>query len=230
MKSGKTFMTAAVAIAGTLSLATPNLLFAGGGTAKGERTDQKGQQGMGLSSGQSSNVIMGGPDTVVGTISKIQGEQYSIEGDRGQEISLRVTKDTNMVCAKGQGTKFSTSREGAKETQEIAPTPFMEEQAGKEGQRAISEKEMMQQLHESSTQEEVGALSKDPSKLKDVVGSTDAKANEDLARGSGFVVGSEGGCDFKIGDHVRVEASDMGTATTIKQLAHESSGSAGEQR
>ena len=45
-----------------------------------------------------------------------------------------------------------------------------------------------------------------------------------LARGSGFAVGGSGGCQFKQGDHVRVEASDMGTITTIKYL-DESSGS-----
>jgi hypothetical protein len=37
-------------------------------------------------------------------------------------------------------------------------------------------------------------------------------------------VGGSGGCQFKQGDHVRVEASDMGTITTIKYL-DESSGS-----
>ncbi len=47
------------------------------------------------------------------------------------------------------------------------------------------------------------------------MGSTDQRANEDVARGSGFLVGQ---CAFKEGAHVRVEASDMGTATTIKQL------------
>ena len=72
-------------------------------------------------------------DIVVGKISKIQGDQYSIQGDRGQEISLRVTKDTNLVCAQGQGTKFSTGRQGGKEQQEIPPTQFMEQQAGKGG-------------------------------------------------------------------------------------------------
>ena len=143
-------------------LAAPALAGAADGTAKGEGSDQKGQQGVGLSSGgQSSNVIMGGPDIVVGKISKIQGDQYSIQGDRGQEISLRVTKDTNLVCAQGQGTKFSTGRQGGKEQQEIPPTQFMEQQAGKGGP-APSEKEMMQQLHDSGTQKEVGQLPRIP--------------------------------------------------------------------
>ena len=48
---------------------------------------------------------------------------------------------------------------------------------------------MMQRSHQDSSQKEMGALSKDPSKLKDVVGTTDSTAKEDVARGSGFVVG-----------------------------------------
>ncbi len=203
-----------------LALLTTNgsLVFAAEGTAKGETTDEKGQQGLGLGSGASSNVIMGGPDIVEGKITKIQGEQFVIKGNRGQEISLRVTKDTNKVCATGQGTKVSTGQEGAKEEKEIPPTPFMEQQAkAKKDGKVLSEQEMMQQLHEGSTQKEVGALSKDPSQLKEVVGTTDPKAKEDVAKGSAFVVGGED-CKFKEGDQVRIEASDMGTATTIKQM------------
>ena len=193
------------------------VVFATDGTAKGEATDEPGQQGLGLKSeGRSSNVILGGPDIVEGKITKIQGELYSIHGSRGQEISLRVTKDTNKVCGSGQGTKVSTGQEGAQEQQEIPPTPFMEKRASTGG-KVWSEQEMMQQLHEESTQEKVGALSKDPSTLKERVGTTDPKANEDVARGSAFIVGGEK-CQFTEGDLVRVEASDMGTATTIKQI------------
>lgn len=194
-----------------------SLVSAADGTAKGETSDEKGQQGLGLGSeSHSSNVIMGGPDIVVGEITKVEGERYSVKGDRGQEISLRVTKDTNKVCGEGQGARVLTGQEGAKEHQEIPPTPFMEKQAGKGG-KVLSEQEMIQQLHEGSTQQKVGALSKDPSELKDVIGTTDLKAKEDVAKGSAFVVGG-GDCHFKKGDQVRIEASDMGTATTIKQL------------
>ncbi|HEX2056078.1 MAG TPA: hypothetical protein VHF07_06275 [Nitrospiraceae bacterium] len=216
-----------MALATVFALGAPSLAGAAGGTAKGETTDEPGQQGVGLGSsgGTSSNVIMGGPDIVVGKISKIQGDRYSIEGDRGQEVSLRVTKDTNMVCAQGQGAKFSTGQQSGQEHQEIAPTPFMEQQAGKR-KNPPSEKEMMQQLHQSGTQQEVGALSKDPAQHTDVVGTTDPSAREDTAKGSGFVVGGQGGCNFKVGDQVRVEASDMGTATTIRQIAQ---GSGSEQ-
>ncbi|MCC2643663.1 MAG: exported protein of unknown function [Nitrospira sp.] len=206
--------SAAITFAGLLALCGPAM--AAGGTAKGETTDEKGQQGVGLSSGGSSNIIMGGPETIIGKISRIQGEEYSIKGNRGQDVSLRVTKDTNVICAGGKGTQMSTSREGAKEHQEIPPTPHMQEQA-KQGHSSGSV------VMPKETQKEVGALSKDPSKMKDVVGSTDPKANEDVAKGSGFVVGSKEGCAFKVGDQVKIEASDMGTATTIQQLAAQDS-------
>ena len=194
------------------------------GVAKGEASDETGQQGIGLpQQAQSSNVIKGGPDIVEGKITHIQGEQYSIKGDRGQEITLRVTKDTNKVCAKGQGVQFATGQENAQEQEEIAPTAAMEQQ-GRKGMQ-LSEQEMLQRSRnhtsQDTSQKEKGALSKDPSKLKDVVGTTDPEANEDVARGSGFVVGGSD-CSFKAGDQIRIEASDMGTATTITQLSQDS--------
>ena len=79
------------------------VVLATDGTAKGESTDEPGQQGLGLKSeGRSSNIIMGGAEIVEGTITKIDGELFSIHGNRGQEISLRVTKDPNKVCGSGQ--------------------------------------------------------------------------------------------------------------------------------
>lgn len=212
-----------VAIAGVATLSSPVLVSAAEGVAQGESSQQKGQQGVGLTEAdqvgsgvQSSNVLMGGPEIITGKISKIDGEQYSIKGDRGQEISLRVTKDTNTVCANADKAKFSTGHEGVEEQKEIPPTPFMKEQSGKsgQGQQAITEEQMAKQ--HDDPQGRTGAISKDPSKLKDKVGTTDKKAQEDIARGSGFSVGN---CNFQVGDQVRVEASDMGTATTIRQLA-----------
>jgi hypothetical protein len=220
-------------------LTTPANLFAAEGTAKGEQTDQKGQQGVGLGSsrelssgGSQSSVIMGGPDIVIGRISRIEGDRYSILGDRGQEVSLRVTKDTNLVCAGGSGTTVTTGQENPREQKEIAPTAFMEKQTGKGGhnnpavagghegqQRVISEQEMTKQMQQEMNQKEPGALTKDPTQHLDKVGTTDPKANEDVAKGSGFVVGSKEGCRFNVGDQVRVEGSDTGTATTIRQLA-----------
>jgi hypothetical protein len=227
-----------VAIAGVVSLSAPIGASAAEGVSQGESTQQKGQQGVGLdkrgqeqgSGGpQSSNVIMGGPEIVTGRISKIDGEQYSITGDRGQEIRLKVTKDTNMVCGRSQKDTLSTGREGVKEHEEIPPTRFMEQQAGKgggpESKPASTEQQMAQQHRQQDSQKAEGAPAKDPSQLKGKVGSTDAQAHEDVARGSGFSVGE---CQFHVGDAVRVEASDMGTATTIKQLARERTSDEGE--
>ena len=134
-----------------------------------------------------------------------------------------MTKDTNIVCAGGHGTKFSTSQEGAKEQQEIPPTPHMQQQAnqGKSSGGVVMPKE---------TQSESGALSKDPSKLTGVVGTTDPKANEDVAKGSGFMIGGNEGCSFKVGDRVKVEPSDMGTATTLHLLAAQGSGDSQKRR
>jgi len=189
---------------------------AAGGTAQGETSDIKGQQGLGLPGSGSSNVITGGPEIIEGTIIGIQGEHFSISGEEGQNITLRVTKDTNKVCAHAQGTQFSTGQEGVKEHQEIAPTASMEK-------RSNARVQDTKPSPQDTPQKEPGALSKDPSQLKDVVGSTDSTAKEDVARGSGFVVGGAE-CQFRPGDQVRIEASDMGTATTIKQI---SSGSGG---
>lgn len=242
MNDRTTYTQMLLALACGLSLSLPSPVPASEGIAQGEHTDEVGQQGVGLedtardqgSGGpEYSNVIMGGPDIVVGRITEIDGDQYSVSGDRGQEISLRVTKDTNLVCATGSEVLFMTGRENPREQYEIAPTPFMERQTGDarhednpalagghEGQqRVISEEEMTQQIYQEMNPGEPGALTKDPATLLDKVGSTDPKANEDVAKGSGFVVGGKEGCGFSVGDEVRVEASDMGTATTLRQLA-----------
>jgi hypothetical protein len=41
----------------------------------------------------------------------------------------------------------------------------------------------------------------------------------DIARGSGFTIGSKGGCQFKAGDKVKAEVSDLGTVLSIKQIS-----------
>ncbi|MBA3753588.1 MAG: hypothetical protein H0X01_05510 [Nitrospira sp.] len=158
-----------------------------------------------------------GESQIAGTISKIEGDRYTVHGDSGKDVTLRVTKDTNVVCAGGKGNQTSTGRETGKEHQEIPPIPHMEQQAKQGKSRGV--------VMPEETQAQSGALSKDPSKLKDVVGSTDPKANEDVAKGSGFTIGSKEGCAFKVGDQVKIEASDTDTATTIQQMSQGQSGS-----
>ena len=67
-----------------------------------------------------------------GELTKIEGDRYTLHGDQGKDITVRVTKDTNMICAGGTGSQMSTGQESGKEHQEIPPTPHMEKQA-KEG-------------------------------------------------------------------------------------------------
>ena len=152
-----------------------------------------------------------GESQLTGELTKIEGDRYTVHGALGKDVTVRVTKDTNIICASGKGSRLSTGQENGKEHQEIPPTPHMEKQAkqGKGGSVVMP----------SEGQAEPGALSKDPSKLKDVVGSTDPKANEDVAKGSGFALGSKDDCAFKVGDSVKIEASDTETATTIQQMS-----------
>jgi hypothetical protein len=134
-------------------------------------------------------------------------------------VKLRLTKDTNMVCAGGEGAKMSTGKQDLKERKEIPISPATEGQM--QSHDADKAQQQMQALNDPNQQQaehQMPAPSKDPSQLKDVVGSTDHEANKDIARGSGFSVGGSSGCQFKQGDMVRVEASDMGTITTIKAL------------
>ena len=82
------------------------------GVGKGEMSQQKSQQGLGVEGGGgSSNVILGGPEIIVGQIEGIQGEEYAIKGDKGQSVKLRLTKDTNVVCTGGEGAQMSTARQ-----------------------------------------------------------------------------------------------------------------------
>ena len=103
-----------------------------------------------------------GASQIAGTITKLEGDRFTVHGDLGQEVTLRVTKDTNVICAGGKGGQMSTGREAAKEHQEIPPTPHMEQQAkkGKGSGGVVTPEE---------TQSEPGKLSKDPSKLKNDV-------------------------------------------------------------
>jgi len=196
------------------------------GVGKGESSQQKSQQGLGVEGGGSSDVILGGPEAIVGQIEQIQGDEYAIKGDKGQTMTLRLTKDTNMVCAGGEGAKMSTGRQEMKEQKEIPISPATESQMkSHDASKAHQEMQALNDPNRQQSEHQMPAPSKDPSQLKEVVGSTDQSANKDVARGSGFAVGGSSGCQFKAGDRVRVEASDMGTITTIKRMEQSSSGS-----
>lgn len=219
MKPTRVFTKATVVCAVIVSMSVSGQASATGpeegkGKAKGEASQELGQQGVGLGS-TPSNVILGGPEIIVGSIGKINGEEYTIQGDRGQDIRVRVTADTNKVCASSRQPQVSTGQKGVREHEEIPPTPFMEGQKSAQAQGSRAQGDRSRDAQDLKRHAEAPP-SRDPSDMKGTIGSTDSRANEDTARGSGFTIGE---CSFKEGDQVRVEASDMGTATTIKQLA-----------
>ncbi len=89
------------------------------GVAKGESSQQVGQQGLNIDAGGSSS-ILAGPEIIIGSIKKIQGEEYTIEGDRGQDVRIRVTTDTNKVCPSSDQAKVSSEQEGVRERAEVS--------------------------------------------------------------------------------------------------------------
>jgi hypothetical protein len=198
------------------------------GVGQGEISQQKSQQGLGVQGGGSSNVILGGPEIIIGRIEKVQGDAFSIKGDRGQDVKLRMTKDTNMVCVGREGTTMTSGRQDKKEEKEIPISHATEEQMkSHDASRAQQQMQALNDPNRQQAEHEMPPPSKDPSQLKDVVGSTDQAANKDVARGSGFSVGGSKGCQFKEGDYVRVEASDMGTITTIKAMTEQERAASG---
>jgi hypothetical protein len=193
------------------------------GVGKGETSQQKSQQGLGVEGGAGSNVILGGPEIIIGQIEQVQGDEYAIKGDKGQSVKLRLTKDSNVVCTGGEGAQMSTARQDMKERKEIPISPATEGQMkSHDPSKADQQMQALNDPNRQQAEHQMPAPSKDPSQLKDVVGSTDQSANKDVARGSGFSVGGSSGCQFKAGDRVRVEASDMGTITTIKGMDQQS--------
>jgi hypothetical protein len=194
------------------------------GVGMGETSQQKSQQGVGLEGANSSSVILGGPEILFGRIEKIEGDSYSIRGHDGQFMNLQLTKDSNIVCISGSDAKLMTGRQDMQEHAEIPISPATEEQMNRHDPSRFDEQlTLLNDPNRQQAEYETPAPSKDPSTLKDVVGSTDEAANKDIARGSGFVVGGSD-CHFKPGDLVRIESSDMGRITTIASLPYEQEG------
>ena len=70
-----------VLMALVVAVSFPSAAVAAGGTAQGETSDTKGQQGLGLPGSGSSNVMTGGPEIIEGKITGIQGDHFSISGE-----------------------------------------------------------------------------------------------------------------------------------------------------
>jgi hypothetical protein len=190
-------------------------------STRGEASQEKSQQGVGLENADSSNVILGGPEILIGRIEKIEGNDFLVHGDHGQFMKLQLTKDTNVVCSRGEEAQLMTGRQDFEEKAEIPISPATEEQMkSHDPSRVDDQLNLLNDPNRQQAEYETPAPAKDPSTLKGVVGSTDEAANKDVARGSGFVVGGSD-CQFKRGDLVRIEASDVGTMTTIAMLPHE---------
>jgi hypothetical protein len=207
-------LTGASGYVGAFTESTP-------GIGLGETTQQKSQQGVGLEGADSSSVILGGPEIVFGRIEKIEGDSYSIQGHDGQFMNLQLTKDSNVVCISGSDAKLMTGRQDMQEHMEIPISPATEDQMKRHDPSRLDEQlNLLNNPNRQQAEYETSAPSKDPSTLQGVVGSTDEAANKDVARGSGFVVGSSD-CHFKPGDLVRIEVSDMGRITTIASLPYE---------
>ena len=198
---------------------------------------RSGNQGEGFSEGQTikgkgqnpdstireqSQITLGGARPVVeGQILNVQGDDYVIQDISGNEVRVRVNKDTDMDCAggSGQGTSMSTGRH-ADEQGEIPPTSHMKERMDQQQSSQSKSQEQKGQdiVRQGKSQE--SAMSGD--RMGDQSGTQQRSAmgkdsGGDIARGSGFTIGSKG-CAFKTGDKVRAEVSDLGTVLFIRAL------------
>ena len=158
---------------------------------------------------QDAQVTLGGArPTVEGEVLNVQGDDYVIKDSTGSEVHLRVNRDTNMDCgtAGGQGTSMSTGRH-ADDQGEIPPTSHMQEQMNQQSGQAGSQEQKMsgERIGDQSGTQSRSTMGKD--------------SGGDIARGSGFTIGSKGGCAFKAGDKVKAEVSDLGTVLYLKQVS-----------
>jgi hypothetical protein len=177
---------------------------------------------------QDAQVTLGGARPVVeGEVLNVQGDDYLIKDASGSEVHLSVNKDTNMDCAVpgGQGASMSTGRQ-ADDQGEMPPTSHMQEQMNQSGQAGSQEQKGQEIIRQSkgdgsdtSRQSEMSG-----ERIGDQSGTQSRSAlgkdsGGDIARGSGFTIGSKAGCQFKTGDRVKAEVSDLGTALYIKQIS-----------
>jgi hypothetical protein len=177
---------------------------------------------------QDAQVTLGGARPVVeGEVLNVQGDDYLIKDSSGSEVRLRVNKDTNMDCAVlgGQGVSMSTGRQ-ADDQSEIPPTSHMQEQMNQSGQAGSQEQKGQQIIRQSKGggSDTIGQPEMSGERIGDQSGTQSRSAmgkdsGGDIARGSGFTIGSKAGCQFKTGDRVKAEVSDLGTVLYIKQIS-----------
>lgn len=177
---------------------------------------------------QDAQVTLGGARPVVeGEVLSVEGDDYLIKDSSGSEVRLRVNKDTNMDCATagGQSASMSTGRH-ADDQGEIPPTSHLQEQMSQQPSREPGSQEqkghdIIQQSKGERSQPQSGMTGE---RMGDQSGTQSKSAMDkdsggDIARGSGFTIGSKGGCRFKTGDKIRAEVSDLGTVLFIKAIS-----------
>jgi len=90
------------------------------GVGTGETLQQKTQRAVGPEGADSSNVILGDAEIIVGRVKKIEGNGFVVQGNQGQSVSLQLT---NIVCSSGSQTTMKDMQEQA----EIPTSPANEE-------------------------------------------------------------------------------------------------------
>jgi hypothetical protein len=195
------------------------------------------------STSQASQVTIGGARPVVdGQIVGIQGDDYVVRDSSGSEVHLRVNKDTNMDCAapSGQAASMSTGRH-ADDQGEIPPTSHMQETMGTQQAAQGDQGTAPGNTHTDSQKEARHGKPQQPTRQSektapsamrgDRIGDQSGTQTQstmgkdsggDIARGSGFTIGPKTGCQFKAGDHVKAEVSDLGTVLYLKQMSDRS--------
>lgn len=168
---------------------------------------------------QNAQVTLGGARPVIeGKVRMIDGEDFIVRDATGDDVRVRVNKDTNVECrAPDQDVVMSTGRK-IDESQEMAPTGHMADGISGNNSRSnssaggLSEEHKGQMVIEES-QERIGNQS--GTQPATAMGT---ESGGDVALGSGFLFTSSKGCRFTIGDKVRAEVSDLGTVLFLKQL------------
>ncbi|MGC3972809.1 MAG: hypothetical protein QM771_00290 [Nitrospira sp.] len=57
-----------------------------------------------------------GESQLSGQLMKIDGDRYTVQGEHGKNVTLRVTKDTNIICARSKSNQMfnrPAKRQGA---------------------------------------------------------------------------------------------------------------------
>lgn len=182
--------------------------------------------------GQDAQITLGGARPVVeGQVLNVRGDDYIIKDSSGSEVRVRVNKDTNMDCGTGSGqdTTLSTGRQ-ADDQAEIPPTSHMQERITQQTRQSGSHEQKGQERLQQSKGGHASSDQQSGERVGDKSGTQSRSAmgkdsGGDIARGSGFTLGSKGRCIFKTGDQVRAEVSDLGTVLYIKTISDEARGS-----